>query len=175
MYVEGDYSNAAFLDALDLIGGEVSVTGLDKESGQGDRVYKEYFKALENGTPVLDITDCPDLGPILFALAAAKNGAAFTGTKRLRIKESDRVEAMRTELAKFGIMVTSDENTAVVSGTLCTPAEILCGHNDHRIVMSLAVLCTLTGGEIKGTDAVSKSYPGFFTDIKKLGIEIKED
>ncbi|MBE6674670.1 MAG: 3-phosphoshikimate 1-carboxyvinyltransferase, partial [Ruminococcaceae bacterium] len=67
--VEGDYSNGAFLDAFNVLGGDVSVFGLNDSSVQGDKVYKEYFKLLENGTPTLDISACPDLGPVLFALA----------------------------------------------------------------------------------------------------------
>ncbi len=88
--VEGDYSNAAFLDALGLIGGEVTVTGLDDRSLQGDKVYKQGFEALRQGCPTLSLSDCPDLGPILFALAAANNGGIFTGTRRLKLKESDK-------------------------------------------------------------------------------------
>ena len=98
--VEGDYSNAAFLDALGLFGGEVVVRGLREDSIQGDRVYRRYFEMLCKGTPTIHIGDCPDLGPILFAVAAAKNGGIFNGTRRLRIKESDRAEAMAEELCK---------------------------------------------------------------------------
>lgn len=176
MAVEGDYSGAAFLEAFNVIGGEVKVTGLSPDSLQGDRVYFEYFKSLKNGKPTIDITDCPDLGPILFAVAAAKNGGVFTGTKRLKIKESDRAAAMAEELAKFGTTVTVEENTVTVEKTaLHAPRTTLSGHNDHRIVMSLAVLCTLTGGEIAEAQAVRKSFPDFFEKINQLGIEVIRD
>jgi 3-phosphoshikimate 1-carboxyvinyltransferase len=88
--IEGDYSNAAFLDVFNHIGSEIEVKNLNPESLQGDKVYREYFDKISDGTPTLDISDCPDLGPILFALAALKNGAVFTGTDRLKAKESDR-------------------------------------------------------------------------------------
>ena len=97
--VEGDYSNAAFLDAFNLLGGNVAVTGLSKNTAQGDSVYKDLFIELQNGKPTIDVTDCPDLAPILMTVAALYNGAVFTGTKRLKIKESDRGEAMRQELS----------------------------------------------------------------------------
>jgi 3-phosphoshikimate 1-carboxyvinyltransferase len=170
--VEGDYSNAAFLDALNRIGGEVVLTGLREESLQGDRCYREAMDALcrsENAT--VSLADCPDLGPILFAAAAGLCGAEFIGTRRLKIKESDRAEAMAEELRKFGCNVTVFENSVKIEkSALHTPNEILSGHNDHRIVMSLAVLASIFGGEIEGTEAVKKSYPNFFEDIAKLGI-----
>ena len=170
--VEGDYSNAAFLDAFNLLDGEVKVEGLDDDSLQGDRVYKEHLEALKNSTPTISLADCPDLGPILFALAAALNGATFTDTERLKIKESDRVAAMAEELAKFGVEVTTDENTVTIKGgELKTPKETLSGHNDHRIVMSMAVLASVTGGEITEAEAVRKSFPDFFERIKEIGID----
>ncbi len=172
--VEGDYSNAAFLDAFNFVGGSVTVTGLCENSLQGDRVYRQYFEALSGGTPTLDIGDCPDLGPILFALAAAGRGATFTGTRRLRIKESDRVLAMETELKKFGTELTVGDDTVTVRPTAFhAPSEPLYGHNDHRIVMSMAVLCSLTGGEIEGAEAISKSFPDFFERIEALGVSVE--
>lgn len=176
--VEGDCSNAAFLQALDFIGGKVTVEGISENTLQGDRVYNKIFASLENGIREFDLSDCPDLAPILFAVSAVKGGAAFTGTARLKIKESDRSEAMAQELKKLGIEVEVGENhVRVGSSPLKSPTEALCGHNDHRIVMALAVLCTLVGGEIEGAEAVAKSYPDFFDVIKKLkiGLEIYED
>ena len=110
-----------------------------------------------------------------FAAAAAKHGAVFTGTKRLKIKESDRAAVMAKELSKFGVSVTVyDDKVVVYPVSFHAPTEKLYGHNDHRIVMSLAVLSTLTGGEIIGADAINKSYPSFFEDLKTLGIEVEE-
>ncbi|MEE0839160.1 MAG: 3-phosphoshikimate 1-carboxyvinyltransferase, partial [Acutalibacteraceae bacterium] len=71
--IEGDYSNAAFLDAFNYIGSRIDVQNLKSNSLQGDKVYKEYFDKISESVPTLDISDCPDLGPILFALAALKN------------------------------------------------------------------------------------------------------
>ena len=172
--VEGDYSNAAFLDAFNHIGSQVEVEGLVGGSLQGDRVYKELFERLDEGFSEIDLTDCPDLAPVLFTLAAMKNGAVFHGTRRLKIKESDRAEVMAEELSKFGANISVMDNTVrVYPSELHAPSEILLGHNDHRVVMSLAVISSVYGGVIDGFEAVKKSYPNFFSDIKKLGIECR--
>jgi 3-phosphoshikimate 1-carboxyvinyltransferase len=171
--VEGDYSGAAFIDALGVFNNDINVDGLTPDSLQGDKVYKLLFDMLKKGVPTIHISNCPDLGPILFAVAAAKHGGVFTGTKRLKIKESDRASAMAEELAKFGVSVTVyDDKTVVYPAAFHQPTEVLSGHNDHRIVMALSILLTLTGGEISGAEAVNKSYPSFFEDLKSLGIEV---
>ena len=171
--IEGDWSNAAFPDALNLLGGSVEVTGLPDITCQGDRVYPRYFAALSQGTPTLDLSDCPDLGPVCFALSAALNGATFTGIRRLRLKESDRVAAMTEELAKFGVNALVTDDTVFIPGNqLHAPAGHLSGHNDHRIVMALAVLASQTGGVISDAEAVNKSYPAFWHDLENLGIQL---
>lgn len=171
--VEGDYSNAAFFEALSALGHDVLVTGLSDDSRQGDRIYREYYRALLAGTPTLSLADCPDLGPILMALAAALHGARFVDTARLAIKESDRGAAMAEELRKFGAEVTLSENEiTVVAAGLHRPAEPLSGHNDHRIVMASATLATLVGGEIDGAEAVKKSLPEYFSMLNQLGAEV---
>lgn len=170
--VEGDCSNAAFFEALKVLGHDVTLTGLDKNTLQGDYIFYDYFKKLCDGTPTLDVGNCPDLAPILMAVAAAKNGATLINTARLKIKESDRGVAMAKELAKFSVKVELYDNSIVVGCGLCPPTEALCGHNDHRIVMSCAVLCTLTGGTIEGAEAVSKSLPDFFEKLSQLLAEV---
>ena len=173
MRVEGDWSGAAFIEALNRIGGQVNIEGLNEKSLQADKLFTKYFSLLDSGFSEIDIANCPDLGPILFTLAAIKNGGKFLGTKRLRDKESDRIGCMEKELSKFGAELVTEENSVtVIKKELHSPNERLFGHNDHRIVMSLAVLCTLFGGEIEGCEAVSKSYPSFFEDIKMLGIKV---
>ena len=173
LYVEGDYSGAAFPAALNVFDSNVNISGLLENSLQADKIYAKHYDALSKGIPSIHIGDCPDLGPILFAVAGAKSGGIFDGTKRLRIKESDRCAAMAMELMKFGISVSIYDNTVVVyPKDFHKPTETLHGHNDHRIVMALSVLLTLVGGEIDGAEAISKSYPEFFDDLEKLGIEV---
>ena len=109
----------------------------------------------------------------MFAMAAYFGGAHFTGTARLAIKESDRGAAMAEELACFGIDVTVGANEVdIPAGKLQPPTRVLDGHNDHRIVMALALLCTVTGGTIDGAEAVAKSCPDFFKVIAAAGIEV---
>ena len=171
--VEGDCSNAAFLEAFNLIGGNVEVCGISKNTLQGDRVYIDMFNGLRNGQKYFDLSDCPDLAPVMFAMAAFYGGAEFVGTARLKIKESDRAEAMACELSKMGINCQIFENRVIIeNGVLHKPTEIIDGHNDHRIVMAMALLLTLFGGEITDAQAVSKSYPDFFEVIKNLGIDV---
>lgn len=171
--VEGDCSNAAFFEALNYTGSNVTVEGLREDSLQGDRIYKILFEKIKNGDSPIDIADCPDLGPILFAIAAVCGGARFIGTRRLKIKESDRAGAMKQELSKLGISIDVGENEVTVhSGTMQAPTEPLDGHGDHRIVMALSVLLTVTGGVINGAQAVNKSFPDFFDRLTDLGVEL---
>jgi 3-phosphoshikimate 1-carboxyvinyltransferase len=172
--VEGDWSNAAFLEGFNLLGGSVQVENLIENSLQGDKIYREYYKMLQNGCPTLDISQCPDLGPVLMALAAAGQGVTLTGTRRLALKESDRAAAMAEELAKLGVACTVDEDAVTVpGGQLKAPTQPLDGHNDHRIVMALTLLLSRVGGQLNGAQAVNKSFPGFFDAVRSLGIAVE--
>ena len=172
--IEGDYSNAAFLDAFNHIDSDVRVRNLNPHSLQGDRVYRRYFEELSEGIPTIDISDCPDLGPVLFALASMKNGAVFTGTERLKAKESDRGKAMHEELSKLGGGLIFGNNTITVPKQALQYRGIhLNGHNDHRIVMAMSVVLSKIGGAIDGAEAIRKSYPGFFEDIQNLGAKVE--
>lgn len=173
--VEADESGAAFFGALNCLGGDVKLLNLNENSVQGDRVWRELFDEISSHRAEISIKDCPDLGPILMALAACKNGAVLTDTARLRIKESNRGQAMAQELAKLGVSVEVGENTISVSPQrLHAPTEKLCGHNDHRIVMSLAILLTQVGGVIDDAQSVSKSMPQFWDLLQSLGIKEKQ-
>lgn len=173
--VEGDWSNAAFLIALSRLAGTISVSGLNENSVQGDRFLSVAFDALDGENAEIDLKDCPDLAPILFAYAAYINGGRFTNTRRLRVKESDRANVMAEELKKFGANVKVYENSVEIERTQLKPPIVpLCGHNDHRIVMALSVLAAVLGAEIDGAEAVNKSYPDFFRVIKKAGVNVYE-
>ncbi len=208
MTVDGDASGAAFFHALTAMGAPVEVSNAPKSDIlQGDSICTEYLqKMVKNGgeLPIISLANCPDLGPILFATATLCRGAIFTHTARLRLKESDRVAAMVSELSKFGAnILTSDdilddqannslpsELQALGNGTTCggwvavlptvnglhAPSEVLNGHNDHRVVMSLAILCSLNGdGRINDAHAVRKSFPSFFDCMRTLGIAVEGD
>jgi len=152
----------------------VKIGNLKPDTLQGDRVYSENFKLISEGMPTVDVSDCPDLAPVMFALAAMKNGAVFTGTDRLKSKESDRGAAMHEELKRLGGgLVFGDNSITVPKQTLSYKGEPIDGHNDHRIVMAMSVILSQTGGVINGAEAIKKSYPGFFSDIIALGAKVE--
>ena len=175
MTVEGDWSQAAFFYGLNFLGADVKADGIDADSRQGDRVCLEIYERMREGYAEIDLSDCPDLAPVLFATACAAHGALFTGTRRLAIKESNRARTMAEELRKFGADITVLENAVKISpAVLHKPSEVLLGHNDHRVVMALSVLATQFGAAIEGAEAIAKSYPNFFEDMRRLGLEIRE-
>ncbi len=172
--IEGDWSNAAFFLALRELGFNVAVTGLLRDSRQGDKACVRHFHTLSSAGGTIDLADTPDLGPVEFMYAALKHGGSFTGTKRLRIKESDRVAAMQEELRKCGIIMETAENRVTISSPCATRSEVpLSGHNDHRIVMALSLLCILFGGTIDGAEAVHKSFPDYFEILKELKVKLR--
>lgn len=172
--ISGDWSAAAAFAAWNELGGAVALRGLESRSCQADRMFPSYFAALRQGRPALVLADCPDLGPVCMALAAALHGAEFTGTARLRWKESDRCAAMAQELAKFGAQVVLGDDCVEVAAAdpLHAPAEPLDAHNDHRVVMALSLLASAVGGTIRGAEAVAKSMPDFFARLVALGAHI---
>lgn len=173
--VEGDYSNASFLDAFNYLDGNVELMGLKENSMQGDKIYKKYFKLLTTSFNQIDLQNAIDLGPILFVMASIFHGAHFINTNRLKIKESNRINDLAVELCKFGIQIEEFDNEVIIKKQpIHYPIDVLDGHNDHRIVMALSVLLTTTGGFIEGIEAVNKSYPKFFNDLKTLGIEVRQ-
>ena len=195
MAIEGDWSQAAFPAALGVLAGDVTVTGLEPGTLQGDAVILDilrrcggraeavpggvrFQKSALHGTKI-DLADCPDLGPILMALSLLCEGeTVITNAGRLRLKESDRIAAMEQELRKLGGQIESDGGTVTIRrSVLHAPAGPLWGHNDHRVVMSLTVLAAAAGlpVQIDGAEAVAKSWPGFFAAVRQLGVEVQTD
>ena len=193
--VEGDYSQAAFPAVLGALCGGVTITGLAPDTLQGDAVILDilrrcgavftrtgdritFEKAPLRGVDI-DLADCPDLGPVLMVLGLLCEGTTvIRNAGRLRLKESDRIAAMEAELRAVGGIVESEGGTITVQGCadrLHYPAAPLCGHNDHRVVMSLTVLALATGLSltVDGAEAVQKSWPNFFEAIRPLGAEVE--
>ena len=169
-----DQSAAAFFGALSaLSGGAVKIENDQVDPLQGDRVYRTAFAALSAGFAEIPVADCPDLSPVLMAFAALSGGARLTHTARLRFKESDRGAAMAEELEKCGVRVTVNADDILLSGGARRPTVPLSGHGDHRVVMALSVLLSVTGGEITGAEAVAKSLPEFFTLLRALGLSFE--
>ena len=193
--VEGDYSQAAFPAVLGAVCGGVTITGLHPETLQGDAVILDilrrcgakftrtaegirFEKAPLHGVDI-DLADCPDLGPVLMVLGLLCDGTTvIRNAERLRLKESDRIAAMESELRACGGVLESAGGTITVQGCadhLHAPEAPLHGHNDHRVVMSLAVLALCTGLPLTVDDAeaIQKSWPHFFTAIRPLGAEVE--
>ena len=166
--VEGDWSNGAFLLAADFLGSELSIHGLSHDSSQGDRAVMQILPTLKQFTTV-DVSDIPDLVPILAITAGAKSGAAFQNIQRLRIKESDRVASTIAMIESLGGKAEATEDTLTVWGTGYTGGTVD-AQNDHRIAMSAAIAATVCTGPVTilGAEAVNKSYPKFWEEYERL-------
>jgi len=191
--VEGDYSQAAFYLAAGVLGGEVQCVNLNMESLQGDKVIVDIIKnmcgviSLKDGIltasksnlkgSIIDVSQCPDLLPIVAVLAALSEGTTeIINASRTRIKESDRLKAIATELNKIGAEVIERGDSLLIHGKPWLEGGVVNSWNDHRIAMAMAIAsirCTekLT---IQDSKAINKSYPNFYEDFKSLGGGIYE-
>jgi 3-phosphoshikimate 1-carboxyvinyltransferase len=185
--VEGDWSSASFLLAAGAIAGSVKLSGLDVHSAQADKAIMEVLKLCGAKIDIskefieitkanlrafeFDATDCPDLFPPIAALAAyCKGTTKITGTHRLAAKESDRAKTLQDIFWKMGINILLENDEMIIEGGAIKLTEVS-SHHDHRIAMAAAVAALGADGNITITeaDAINKSYPQFFADIKKLG------
>lgn len=167
--VEGDWSNAAFFLTANALGSQIQVENLDPDSPQGDRMIVQNLLALQENVRI-DCAQIPDLVPIMSVAAAAGKGAEFYNIERLRLKESDRVEAIIAMLKAMGIRAQATENALTVfPGQL--HGGIVDSVNDHRIAMSAAIAATAADGPVTILDAqcVRKSYPDFWSEYERLG------
>ncbi len=167
--VEGDWSNGAFWLAAKALGSDLTVTSLSPDSPQGDRVVVDCLAALE-GDPTIDATHTPDLVPILAITAGAKNGATFINCARLRLKETDRLQTTAQMIQALGGKAEVAGDSLIVAGTGYRGGTVD-ATNDHRIAMSAAIAATVCREPVTILKAheVKKSYPGFWSDYKKLG------
>lgn len=167
--VEGDWSNAAFFLAANALGNAVEVTNLNPYSKQGDRVIKNLLANQEDINTIC-ARDIPDLVPILAVTFGAKKGVVFNDIARLRLKESDRVASVCDMLNNLGAYATATENTLTVNPGQYRGCTIDAA-NDHRIAMAAAIAATVANGPVTilGAECVSKSYPNFWNEYKRLG------
>ena len=174
--VEADWSAAAHVMAFNMTGSDIEICGLNGESCQGDRIIRAIFGRMRRCRPTVDISDCPDLAPVIMAVAPFYHGVTLISTDRLNDKESRRGEAMAEELEKFGVSaaIGNDRIDVEPASELIKPSLPVSSHNDHRIAMACAVLLSHTGGELTGSESVSKSYPGFFSELSRLRILSKD-
>ena len=195
--VEGDYSQVAFWIVAGIISAnrdnEVKCLHVNKNSLQGDReiieivtrmganleIFDDYVivKPSKTKGTVIDISQCPDIAPILTVLAALSEGETrIINGERLRIKESDRIISIKTELNKLGANVAEKGDSLIIQGVQgFTGGVMVSAWNDHRIAMSLAVASSRCEKEIilEEAESVRKSYPHFWDDFVKMGGEIE--
>ena len=188
---QGDWSSAAFWLCADALGANVEISGLDETCPQGDRKVVEILEKfgakkivtnrgiiIEAGrlhAAEIDASDIPDLVPILSVVAAAARGVTrIYGAKRLRLKESDRLETTRDFLTRLGADVTVADDGLEITGKGKLDGGTVFGHNDHRIVMSSAICSLICKKQviIEGAQAVEKSYTTFFSDFDKLNMRM---
>ncbi len=190
--VEGDWSSASYLLALGALSGEVEVDNLNPESLQGDKVILDFLKDMgasvivsEDSVTVrrsrlngirADLTDSIDLLPTMAILAAVADGASeFTGIERARLKESDRVAAVKEGLERTGIKVAEERNRLTITGSQ-PKGSVIDSRGDHRIAMAFSLLGAVAGETIiDGAECVSKTYPEFWDVLKSIGGEVKID
>jgi 3-phosphoshikimate 1-carboxyvinyltransferase len=175
---------------MGALSGQVEVTNLNSQSFQGDRIVINLLQAMgsevmvnENSVKVrkvglkairADLTNCIDLLPTLAMLAAFANGeSCFYGINRARLKESNRVLALKEGLARMGIPVAEEKDKLIITGGNPTGA-VIDSYNDHRIAMAFSILGAAVGNTIiEGAECVSKTYPHFWQTFKQLGGKVK--
>ena len=167
--VEGDWSNGAFWLAAQALGSDLQVHGLSPDSPQGDRAAAHWLQRLKT-RQTISAADIPDLVPILSVAAACHQGAVFTDIRRLRLKESDRVESTIAMIQGLGGRAEATEDTLSVSGTSLSGGRVD-SVNDHRIAMAAAIASTVCSQPVTvlGVQCVSKSYPRFWEEFRRLG------
>ena len=197
--IESDWSSASYfysIIALSEIGTAITLSTFKKDSLQGDAILHEIYNNFgvttafnENqsitltkseihqiATLSLDLKNCPDLAQtIVVTCFGLKIGCDLTGLHTLKIKETDRIEALKNELTKLGATVAVTNQSLI----LREPFEIhknitIATYQDHRMAMAFAPLALKTPIHIENADVVSKSYPDFWQDLKKIGFEISE-
>ncbi len=187
---EGDWSNAAFMLCAGAFSDSgVEVSGLDAGSSQGDKAIIKILSQFDaecsvNGDSVkvkkgvlhgitVDAGNIPDLVPIIAVVAAGAEGiTVIKNCGRLRLKESDRIESTCAMIRSLGGEIAVDGDDLAIHGKKRLSSGDVCvdSYNDHRIVMAAAVGAVLCSGSvtINGSEAASKSYPGFFEDLSKI-------
>ena len=168
--IEGDWSNAAFWLAAKQLGSNIEISGLNNNSSQPDMIIEALLGRLGNGAAI-DVSNCPDLMPVLAVLATAAGGDThFVNAARLRLKESDRIATVAQGLTDLGISVAEQQDGLIVRSGSLSGGEVS-GYNDHRLVMSWAIAALVAKAPviIRGAEAVAKSYPDFWQDYQQLG------
>lgn len=193
--IESDWSSASYfysVIALAEIGATISLSSYKKNSLQGDSALIDIYKKFgvttefindtitlkkvssERSAISLDLNSTPDIAQtIAVTCLGLETGCKLSGLHTLKIKETDRLEALKTELEKFGVSVNiTNDSLAFEPNTLDlknTPTIKIATYNDHRMAMAFAPLAVKLPIIIKDAEVVSKSYPEFWNDLAKIG------
>ncbi|NKI25678.1 3-phosphoshikimate 1-carboxyvinyltransferase [Arenibacter sp. 6A1] len=196
LVVESDWSSASYfysIAALSEVGSEIELSAYKKDSLQGDSVLSEIYKSFgvesefkenqvvlkkvrsEISEPIeIDLSNAPDIAQTIavtcFGLGV---GCHLTGLHTLKIKETDRLEALKTELTKLGATISVTDKCLSLSASETINSEIAIDtYNDHRMAMAFAPLALKTSLFVNDAEVVSKSYPDFWNDMEALKIKV---
>jgi len=196
--VESDWSSASYfysILALSEVGSQITLSSYKQNSLQGDSALVEIYRKLgvethfdENEmilvkqpnfklqTLNLDLNNTPDIAQTIVVTCLGLGiGCHLTGLHTLKIKETDRLEALKTELSKLGASISvTDESLTLLASSNIISNQTIATYNDHRMAMAFAPLALKTNITIENAEVVSKSYPDFWNDLKNLGFEISE-
>jgi 3-phosphoshikimate 1-carboxyvinyltransferase len=189
--VEGDWSSASYLLALGAISGRVEVANLKVNSRQGDKVLLRFLEEMGARVEVrgdsikvsqgklkaisVDLNECIDLLPTMGVLAALAEGASeLRGLRRARLKESDRVQALRAGLESLSIQVEEQPDKLIIKGGDSCSGSVD-SFDDHRIAMAFSLMGVARGNvTVRGAESVSKTFPEYWQVLKQLGAIIHE-
>ncbi|MHC1604725.1 MAG: 3-phosphoshikimate 1-carboxyvinyltransferase [Candidatus Methanofastidiosia archaeon] len=190
--IEGDFTSAAFMLVSGVLAGKLEISNLSLDSKQGDKAILQILKEMnaiaeekKNSIVVeksklvattMDASFTPDLVPICAVAATqAKGTTRIINAKRLRIKESDRLAAITTELKKMGAHLKELPDGLIIQGPTRLTGAVINAHNDHRIAMACAVAGLVADGKtvIQNMGCIKKSYPSFVKDMKNVGADLK--
>ena len=190
--VEGDFSQSAFFLVADMLGADIKLKAMNMHSHQGDKKiiadvedfggiidYSDELLSVKSDNvknTIIDFSQSPDLGPALTVLAQLAEGTTkFINASRLRIKECDRITCMKEELEKLGGSIDEMPDGMIIYGVNRLHGGVVNSHNDHRVVMALAMATLRMDGDlvIENAEAITKSFPNFFEVFESLGGKIK--
>jgi 3-phosphoshikimate 1-carboxyvinyltransferase len=196
--VESDWSSASYfysILALSEVGSQITLSSYKQNSLQGDSALVEIYRKMgvetqfdgnkmklvkqanfKRNTLNLDLNNTPDIAQTIVVTCLGLGiGCHLTGLHTLKIKETDRLEALKTELSKLGASISvTDESLTLAPSTTIISNQTIATYNDHRMAMAFAPLALKTNINIENAEVVSKSYPDFWNDLKNLGFEISE-
>ena len=194
--VESDWSSASYyysILALSKVGTQIVLSSFKENSLQGDAILATIYQQMgiethfeegnitliKNSNPInqnikIDLNNAPDIAQTIAVTAFGLGiGCQLTGLHTLKIKETDRLKALKKELSKLGAAISvTNESLQLEPSNSIRPDQIIATYNDHRMAMAFAPLALKTNINIENAEVVSKSYPDFWNDLIKLGFEI---